>query len=424
MLIKSNEITVDFINAIAIKEKAYFISVIEYKGFRIKVNPSGRVTYITYARIQGGGNPRTITHGTTENLNYPHAIDYHLKAMSLLEKGIDPNLIKKTKTKQFLDSMKFIDIANEYLISKKTTGDHSLAHTHHNQNYLLSNKLATFHDDSMEDITLEKVETWHSKNKHTPAATESALMLLSKIFKFAIITGLNHLQNNPAQELKSKNVFSKQKTSKKQLDINTEFPDYLYQLCDPMDNHKLNTVTRNIIYLMTITGLKKNDLLNLTKDQITSNSHITIKKRNNFIQVLPITEDIQSVLDNTANYLSESNTDLYNEYVFYNPRTNKPITNIRKSLSKLSSHFEWDIYPESLRKSFANICDQSTIPRKHYYQLLGIRESYIPHADSAIENDQIMELRRSLAAVQDNINKMCPMMVPGQYERISDLLFK
>ena len=424
MLIKSNEITVDFINAIAIKEKAYFISVIEYKGFRIKVNPSGRVTYITYARIQGGGNPRTITHGTTENLNYPHAIDYHLKAMSLLEKGIDPNLIKKTKTKQFLDSMKFIDIANEYLISKKTTGDHSLAHTHHNQNYLLSNKLATFHDDSMEDITLEKVETWHSKNKHTPAATESALMLLSKIFKFAIITGLNHLQNNPAQELKSKNVFSKQKTSKKQLDINTEFPDYLYQLCDPMDNHKLNTVTRNIIYLMTITGLKKNDLLNLTKDQITSNSHITIKKRNNFIQVLPITEDIQSVLDNTANYLSESNTDLYNEYVFYNPRTNKPITNIRKSLSKLSSHFEWDIYPESLRKSFANICDQSTIPRKHYYQLLGIRESYIPHADSAIENDQIMELKRSLAAVQDNINKMCPMMVPGQYERISDLLFK
>ena len=139
MLIKSNEITVDFINAIAIKEKAYFISVIEYKGFRIKVNPSGRITYITYARIQGG-NPRTITHGTTENLNYPHAIDYHLKAMSLLEKGIDPNLIKKTKTKQFLDSMKFIDIANEYLISKRTTGDHSLAHAHHNQNYLLQNK--------------------------------------------------------------------------------------------------------------------------------------------------------------------------------------------------------------------------------------------------------------------------------------------
>ncbi|HJL92764.1 MAG TPA: tyrosine-type recombinase/integrase, partial [Woeseiaceae bacterium] len=370
MLIKSKQITVDFINAIAIKEKAYFISVIEYKGFRIKVNPSGRVTYITYARIQGGGNPRTITHGTTENLNYPHAIDHHLKAMSLLEKGIDPNLIKKTKTKQFLNPMKFIDIANEYLISKRTTGDHSLAHAHHNQNYLLSNKLASFHNDSMEDITLEKVETWHSKNKHTPAATESALMLLSKIFKFAIITGLNHLQNNPAQEFKSRNVFSKQKTSKKQLDINTEFPDYLYQLCDPMNNHKLNTVTRNIIYLMTITGLKKNDVLNLKKDQITSNSHITIKKRNNFIQVLPITEDIQSVLNNTANYLSESNTDLYNEYVFYNPLTNKPISNIRKSLSKLSSHFEWDIYPESLRKSFANICDQSTIPRKHYYQLL------------------------------------------------------
>ena len=115
---------------------------------------------------------------------------------------------------------------------------------------------------------------------------------------------------------------------------------------------------------------------------------------------------------------------MYSKYIFYNPRTSKPISNIRKSLSKLSSQFEWDIYPESLRKSFANICDQSTIPRKHYYQLLGIRESYIPHADSSIEQEQIMELRRSLATVQDNINRMCPMMVPGQYEKISDLLFQ
>ena len=174
---------------------------------------------------------------------------------------------------------------------------------------------------------------------------------------------------------------------------------------------------------MTITGLKKNDLLNLKKSQITSNSHITFKKRNNFIQILPITLDIQRVLDNTSSHLSKYNTQQFNEHVFYNPRTNKPISNIRKSLSKLSSEFEWNIYPESLRKSFANICDQSSIPRKHYYQLLGIRESYIPHADSTIENDQIMELKKSLVNVQDKINKMCPMTVPGKYESISDLLF-
>ena len=42
----------------------------------------------------------------------------------------------------------------------------------------------------------------------------------------------------------------------------------------------------------------------------------------------------------------------------------------------------------------------------------------------SIEQEQIMELRRSLATVQDNINRMCPMMVPGQYEKISDLLFQ
>ena len=107
----------------------------------------------------------------------------------------------------------------------------------------------------------------------------------------------------------------------------------------------------------------------------------------------------------------------------YNPKTGKPITNLRRSLVKLSSSIEWEVHPESIRKSFANICDNVSIPRKHYYQLLGIRESYIPHTDSSLENEQIDNLRLSLIKVQDKINGMCPMIVPGKYDRISDLIF-
>ena len=94
-------------------------------------------------------------------------------------------------------------------------------------------------------------------------------------------------------------VITCQKTSKKQLDIVSEYPEYLYNLCDPMDEHRLNMITRNVIYMMTITGLKKNDILQLKAKQVTDNSHITIKKRNKFIQVVPITNDIQSVLNHT-----------------------------------------------------------------------------------------------------------------------------
>lgn len=422
MIINSNKVTPEYLQTLTIKDKPYFIRVDEYKGFRIKVNPSGRISFITFARIKGGGQPRTITHGSMEKLPYPVAIDLHIQAIDLLNKGIDPNLLKKTKRDQFYGSIKFIEIANEYITSKKISGEHSDLHSEHNLKYLLSNKLKSFHHDNMEGITVEKLEIWYRNNKHTPAASRNALMLLSKIFKYATSTGFYHLQNNPVNELKDSLFISGQKISKKQLDLETEYSEYLYNLCDPMDHYQLNPITRNIIYLMTITGLKKNDVLKLKKKQIIDNSHININRRNSFIQIVPITNDIQSILGHTKEYLNSTSDDFTSEYVFYNPQTKRPISNLRKSLNKISSSFDWNVYPESIRKSFANICDQVGIPRKHYYQLLGIRESYVPHSDTMLEYEQIKNLRHSLSSVQDEINKKCPLIVPGQYNRISDLI--
>ena len=123
--------------------------------------------------------------------------------------------------------MKFIDIANEYLLKKKSTGEHSTNHSAHNLNYLLSNKLKSFHNDTIESITLDKIEQWWRNNSHTPAASKNALMLLSKIFKHASSTGVYYLQKNPANEFRRKMVITGQKTSKKQLDIDSQNPEYL-----------------------------------------------------------------------------------------------------------------------------------------------------------------------------------------------------
>ena len=423
MKINSNQVTPEYLETLKPKDNVYFVSFDDIKGFRIKVNPSGRICYLTYARIKGGGKTRTITHGTIDMLSLPVAIDLHIQTIDLLNKGIDPNHLKKTKKDQFYNSVKFVDIANEYITRKKISGEHSVQHSEHNLKYLLSNKLKSFHQETLESITVEKLEIWFRNNKHTPAASKNALMLLSKIFKYATNSGFYHLQNNPVNELKDSIFISGQKTSKKQLDISNEYSEYLYNLCDPMNEYCLNPITRNIIFMMTITGLKKNDILNLKKTQITENSHINIKRRNNFIQIVPITNDIQSVLDHTSEYLNMNSAGYTSDYVFYNPKTKRPITNLRKSLIKISSSFDWNIYPESIRKSFANICDQVSMPRKHYYQLLGIRESYVPHTDGTLEHEQIKNLRHSLSAAQDVINKKCPLIVPGKYNRISDLIY-
>ena len=252
MIIKSNKVTPEFLDTLKIKDKAYFISIEDYKGFRIKVNPSGRISFVTYARIKGGGKPRTITHGSKNKLPFPVAIDLHIQSIDLLNKGIDPNLLKKTKRDQFYGSIKFIDLANEYISSKKLSGEHSDQHSDHNSKYLIATKLKAFHEDNIENITIEKLESWFRNNKHTPAASKNALMLLSKIFKYATATGFYHLQNNPVSELKDSLFIGNQKTSKKQLDLESEYSEYLYNLCDPMSEYSLNPITRNIIYLLSL----------------------------------------------------------------------------------------------------------------------------------------------------------------------------
>ena len=87
MRIRSNQVTPEFLDTLKIKDKAYFISLEDYKGFRIKVNPSGRISFVTYARIKGGGKPRTITHGSKSKVPFPVAIDLHIQSIDLLNKG-------------------------------------------------------------------------------------------------------------------------------------------------------------------------------------------------------------------------------------------------------------------------------------------------------------------------------------------------
>ena len=52
MIINSNKVTPEFLDTLKIKDKAYFISIEDYKGFRIKVNPSGRISFVILVELK------------------------------------------------------------------------------------------------------------------------------------------------------------------------------------------------------------------------------------------------------------------------------------------------------------------------------------------------------------------------------------
>ena len=129
MIEVSNVINPEFIDAIECREQPYFIKFTQFPGFRVKVNPKGRISFITYGRVHFGGNPRTITHGTTKDLTIDNALDKHFHCLQLLQKGLDPNLIKKSKSKQFTVSMSFLNVAEDFIKDKMAKKEYD--HTDH-----------------------------------------------------------------------------------------------------------------------------------------------------------------------------------------------------------------------------------------------------------------------------------------------------
>ncbi|MDP7196074.1 MAG: integrase arm-type DNA-binding domain-containing protein, partial [SAR202 cluster bacterium] len=116
--LKTN-ITPELIASLEYKDRPYFVLSSNYPGFRLKINPQGRISFITYGRVHFGGNPRTITHGTTKNLTLAEAIEKHLYTTKLLERGQDPNLIKKSKNKQYAIGLDLESIAIQFISDKE-----------------------------------------------------------------------------------------------------------------------------------------------------------------------------------------------------------------------------------------------------------------------------------------------------------------
>jgi len=421
MIEVSNVINPEFIDAIECREQPYFIKFTQFPGFRVKVNPKGRISFITYGRVHFGGNPRTITHGTTKDLTIDNALDKHFHCLQLLQKGLDPNLIKKSKSKQFTASMSFFNVAEDFIKDKIAKKEYSYDFANHSSKYLLNNKLKYFHKINIAQISEDKIKDWYNQEKATPAARHNALRLMASVFSYAGTQNIIEKSFNPTNSIFNSGLSYRPKSKDIQLSLDNELPKFIYQMWDPLNINKVDRLSRNAIYLMLITGIKKSDVLNMKWSQITGNSYILIKKKN-YKQMLPITPSIELLLKDIKDHQNKNKHLIGNEYLFFNIKTGKPINNLRKTLVKYSKDLEWVVYPEAIRKTFAKVCDYSSIPREHFYQLLGIKKAYNPYQSYPDNRDDINQLKRSLINVQENIDKAAPMLIPGQLTKITDFI--
>ncbi len=417
MTVEKENITPELIGSLELKEQPYFIRSMNYPGFRIKVNPKGRISFITYGRIHFGGNPRTITHGTTKTLSLDEAISKHIQCSRLLEQGKDPNLMKKSKNKQYSIGLNLENIAMQFIFDKEQKSEYSKNYADQCKTYLLKNKLQPLLTKNINQISTELITEWYKSLEETPTAANNALQFLSSVFSYAQTLNLIDTNSNPASIIRKLNLTYPTIRRDRQIDLESELPKILYRLWDPMNTHTVNRVTRNAIYLL---------LINLKWGQISNKKFIKFKRRNN-IQVYPINEYIQDVLDDMENIYKGKkgfNFKKAEDWVFRSPKNpSKNINNLRKTLNIYSTDFDWVIYPESFRKTFAKVADLAGIPRTHFYSLLGIKKPNYTYESIGSNNIHYNDLKRSLNKIHQAFDKLCPMQLPGIDQPLRHFMF-
>ena len=273
---------------------------------------------------------------------------------------------------QFTHSLIFKDIAMQFLNEKKNNKEYSELYFKHCKDYLFRNKLRVFHRLNIMTISHDMINDWYDSVSNTPSSANSAMSLLTNIFSYAVTKNYLDFQLNPINSVNR--IQLKYSNNKKniQMDLKQELPRFIYQLWDPLNIHDVNSITRYAIYMMLITGMKKNDVLKMKWSQVSNKKFIKIEKKN-FIQLFPINNHIDDVLQEMSLLRQKSLIQNEDQYIFYNANVpSKPLSNIRKSLIKYSVDLEWVVFPEAIRKTFTKLINESAIPTHHYYYLLGL----------------------------------------------------
>lgn len=142
----------------------------------------------------------------------------------------------------------------------------------------------------------------------------------------------------------------------------------LGEIPDLIENQK-EGFQRTLTMLMVQNGLRKTEALTLKKENIDlKNNALVITGKGDKTRVVPIvTEDLHEILKATIADKKPG------DYLFVNPRTNRPYTNIKKSLKSaaVKAGIDKRVYNHLLRHSFVTSAIMSNVPVAAVRELAG-----------------------------------------------------
>ena len=371
----------------ALKPQAepYFVRDNTLKGFGVKVNPSGRITFIAEVRRQGVTKRKTL--GTYPILQLSEARTEALEAIRSIHLGLSDADAGKPTRAVSLRSI-FTSYVSGGRLKPRTVTDYQEAVFFYLQDWL-DTPISNIRRSMVEERFYLIRDQGFSGGKPTYSQATKVMRILSALMNYAMADEL--IESSPVDVLKQKRIDRSRRQRTNYLSAQ-EAAKLL-----AITAHSVHPVDRAVT-LMLHTGLRKNECLRLKWADIQEvdgiPSMVIEETKNGCSHILPITNQIQSLLERMQGNGSP--------YLFPSPvAADTPVMDVRDALVRLSREIGKEFKCHDLRRTFATRAaevglDYLTIKRLLNHKTNDITAQYIQWNS----RENLAKLKSALEAVR------------------------
>ncbi len=312
--------------------KPYFVRDSTLRGFGVKVNTSGKITYVVELWSNGKSIRKTL--GTFPYLQLQQARQEALSCIA----GIKSGVLENQKGKLTLQLL-FEQYVSGDRLKQRTIADYKEAVFFYLHDWL-KNPVASITKQMVEERFYKIRDKGINGGKPTYSQATKTMRILSALMNYAMADEI--IQGNPVQVLKLKRV-DRSIVKRHNYLRACEARDLLDRTAQ--DTHPMTQA----VHLMLFTGLRKNEALRLKWTDIEEVEGIRClvirETKNSRAHYVPVTDAIKKILQRASNsspYIFPS-TQRKDAYVSYE----------RATLKKLSRMIQHEFRCHDLRRTFA-----------------------------------------------------------------------
>jgi len=329
-------------------------------GFGLRITSGGAKSFIVEKRING--KVKRITLGRYGNLTVEQAKKEAMKLLGKVATGIDPIAEKKEKN---VRSLSLIDTFNDYLKTRKDLKPNTI----HDYQKVMKWAFEDWQLKPITDITKDMVENRHRElGKISKARANNSMRVLRAIInharhKFEDANGNPIILFNPVERLSQNRAWFKVEARQTIIKPHQLAPWYKATLQLNSDS------TRDYLYFILFTGLRKTEAAQLQWDQIDFDDlTFTIPDtKNGLAHTLPLSDYLEELLKRRH---------LYKESKFVFPSNSKQghLTDPTKSILRVIKLSGVTFALHDLRRTFITIADGLDIPAYALKKLLNHKD--------------------------------------------------